>query len=653
MNLRTFFGSLIFCFFVNPATSQDLVYLTPAQTDSIQRVYFSTKGDLEEKIQIITKINNYYGKFSDTLLREFDLLLQKANTDAQRFRLHYEKGVAYHYLQQFAEAEKSLDQAYHYKKANKDIDVELRLHQVLGGVKNILGKNPEAKRIYLEGISVGEKANNPKFTAYLYLNLGNLEADLGRLNEADKYYQKAVEYSIKAKDNRAQGSALMSLGITALDQGQLDTAEKYLTEAISVLQKNTADAMNAKNNLGIVYEEMGKYQEAQQIYLEVMDYYQKENNQSGLANVNFDLGLLQQKLNNFGRANQYCTESLNINKNLGNLYGQLQALKCLYQTSEKDKNYEKAYGYFRQYSAAKDSLISEKKIEQLTEIKKEFEFKAEKEKIELAHQATLQQEKMFQKFLGLAILLLSGLLFFAYRAYSLKAKTTKIITRQKEEIEKYYAINENLIFSLSHDIKEPMLGIQLLLDKLNYEDPYLHTAAEGMRNQIASINGILANLLQIKRDGVIKSAQEFVDLETVKVLIQQLVNQLQFKLEEKNLLITQHFDPSIEKKLPISQQKLYLTLLNLLTNAIKHSPSNAEIQIIVDQKGIYVRDFGDGIDPLIMEKIGKEVFAANDSSNSSGMGLLLKANILEDSGVRISAKNLPDGGAKVGIVWAE
>ena len=624
--------------------------LGPSKTDSLELAYFSKNKSIDDKIAVLAKLNAESNRLSDRVLQDLDLLIKKVDVDSQRFIIHYLKGVALYSKQKFDESEKSMDQAYRYRSASKDIETSLRMYQILGSIKNILGKNPEAKRLYLEGVQLGDKNNKPRYNAYLYINLGNLEADLERIDQADVFYQKAVDYSIKANDKRAHGNALMSLGISALHKMELQKAENLFVEAIKLLQNNKADQVNAKNNLGIVYEEMGNLQKANQIYLEVKSFFEEVQDWTGLANVQYDLGLLQQKMKNYKDAAFFCTESLSIYQETKDLYGQIQALKCLFQSAEKEKNYEKAYKYFQQYSASKDSLISEKKIEELTEIRKEFEFNTEKEKIAIQHGEAIKREKLFQKFLGLSILLLLGLLFFAYRAYILKSKSNKIITLQKQEIEKYSIINENLIFSLSHDIKEPMLGIQLLLSKLDPNDPYLKTMAESMNRQIGSINGIIDNLLKIKKTASSSATTEYVDLEQQKDVIQKLIQHLQYKLDEKHLHITQHIKPNIKLSLSISQQKLYLTLLNLMTNAIKHSPIGGEIQVIINEKGVYIRDFGDGIDPSILEKIGKEVLPGSESDDSHGMGLFLKSHFLENTGLRFSAQNLKDGGAQVGII---
>lgn len=101
-----------------------------------------------------------------------------------------------------------------------------------------------------------------------------------------------------------------------------------------------------------------------------------------------------------------------------------------------------------------------------------------------------QQKKNL--YLGLlAASLLCGLGTLSYFYTTLK-KQKNIITQQNE-------LNEQTIAILSHDIKEPLLGVKLMLKKLNKDDPFIAQASQSLEGQINAVNGILTNLLKMKR----------------------------------------------------------------------------------------------------------------------------------------------------------
>lgn len=74
---------------------------------------------------------------------------------------------------------------------------------------------------------------------------------------------------------------------------------------------------------------------------------------------------------------------------------------------------------------------------------------------------------------------LGALLYF----YSVLKKQKNIIAQQNE-------LNEHTIAILSHDIKEPLLGVKLQLKKLNKEDPFVAQASQSLENQINAVNSI-------------------------------------------------------------------------------------------------------------------------------------------------------------------
>lgn len=239
--------------------------------------------------------------------------------------------------------------------------------------------------------------------------------------------------------------------------------------------------------------------------------------------------------------------------------------------------------------------------------------------------------------------------FFAYRAYLIKTRANKTINDQKDQLELYNKANENLIYSLSHDIKEPMLGVQLLLQKIKSEDPVLQKANQSIGDQVSSINSIVNNLLQLKKSHLANQS-ELSDIDTIIKTIQTITDQLQYKLNDKNILIINTVSATPGLFLPISAQKLYFILLNLLTNAIKFSPDNQNIEIYAKSNGIYVRDHGKGIDPETMNNLGKKDIDKNETDGGSGMGIMLVSNLLAGSKVKLRFENAKGGGTVAGVV---
>jgi signal transduction histidine kinase len=150
-------------------------------------------------------------------------------------------------------------------------------------------------------------------------------------------------------------------------------------------------------------------------------------------------------------------------------------------------------------------------------------------------------------------------------------------------------------------------------------DTYVDKAKNSINDQISNINTIVSNLLQLKKT-VGTDIDEILSNEVIYQTGNQIISELNYKIKEKQIQVTNNILNTSEVTLPLSTQKLYITLLNLITNAINYSSIGGQIELYTKPDGIYIRDFGTGIDPNIIDKIGQQHIDKIDTSGGSGMG---------------------------------
>ena len=103
--------------------------------------------------------------------------------------------------------------------------------------------------------------------------------------------------------------------------------------------------------------------------------------------------------------------------------------------------------------------------------------------------------------------------------------------------------------------------------------------------------------------------------------------------------------------------QLRQVLTNLLANACRFSPDDAQIDIALGEEGgntiLEVRDHGEGIPKELRAKVFERFFRADNSRNretgGSGLGLAIVNTIVTHHGGTITAKETPGGGATLRV----
>ena len=210
-----------------------------------------------------------------------------------------------------------------------------------------------------------------------------------------------------------------------------------------------------------------------------------------------------------------------------------------------------------------------------------------------------------------------------------------------EELETKNAELERFTYTVSHDLKSPLVTITGFLGYL--EQDALAGNAERVKSNMNRISGaarkmqaLLNDLLELSRIGRLMNSPEDIPFNEI---VHEAVDRVHGRLDEINATIEIQWD------LPVvngDRLRLVEVVQNLIDNAAKYTNPTSRARIEIGTKTdehnsivFYVRDNGIGIAPNYHENIFGLFNKLNATSEGTGIGLTLVKRIIEVHGGRI------------------
>jgi two-component system sensor histidine kinase KdpD len=216
-----------------------------------------------------------------------------------------------------------------------------------------------------------------------------------------------------------------------------------------------------------------------------------------------------------------------------------------------------------------------------------------------------------------------------------------------------------LLSSVSHDLRTPLAVITGALTSLSQADASLDpgTRAEltrGAADEAQRLNRLLSNLLEMTRleAGAVRVRKEWQPLEEV---VGAAVGRVAGDQNRSGMLPREHplsivLAPDLPL-VPLDAVLIEQVLVNLLENAVKHTPPGTAVSVGSwprdDGVLIEVADRGKGLAPGDELRVFEKFYRGGSDSGRGnvGLGLAICKGMVEAHGGRIWAENLPQGGA--------
>lgn len=234
----------------------------------------------------------------------------------------------------------------------------------------------------------------------------------------------------------------------------------------------------------------------------------------------------------------------------------------------------------------------------------------------------------------------SFLLFFISKSimqsFYDKDRDHDIITKQNKEL--FHAHNEldKFVYRASHDLRAPLTSMLGLIEVSKKEENFdkVRDLLSKQEETILKLDDYVKDILILSR---IKST-EIQHVETnVKDLIENVLKQCQFMIQEKNMIVSVVCEGN--KSFYSDPKRLSIILSNVISNSIKYaddykSENKIEIKtnIVKDKLQISIRDNGIGIHKNELDKVVGMFYFNKNQNKGTGLGLYIVKETLNTLG---------------------
>ena len=235
----------------------------------------------------------------------------------------------------------------------------------------------------------------------------------------------------------------------------------------------------------------------------------------------------------------------------------------------------------------------------------------------------------------------------------------KMVQRDRERFEQITNMREKFVRGAAHDLKNPLTlvggyaNMMLRMDQVR-QDPELKEMAQEIEGAGADMLDMIGNMLDVLRfqNSVILDKGQ-IDLN---IIVDNVVSSHQTFSAAKNIKL--EFRPQYSE-VPINgDTKLIQRVVeNLISNAIKYSPSESHIMVTTDCEDgkalLQVHDEGYGISeydlPLVFDPFFRSD-STREKAEGTGLGLSVTKEIVEQHGGRITVDSREGKGSTFTVI---
>ncbi len=397
-----------------------------------------------------------------------------------------------------------------------------------------------------------------------------------------------------------------------------------------------------QHNIGLCYFHLGKYDKAEKSFLKAIEELEAKKAYSELIAPYGDLANVYYEQFFDEKAIAYFTKAYELSKKYGSLDLKRNAAMNMAVVEENRGNFKKALQYRYEYEAWKDSLNDQGKIYEVAQLEKKHAVAQKQKKVKLLETENKLKQAELNSYLFASVLMAVIIVFVIY-FYRLNVRRSRIILKQKQELDILNATKDQLFSIVSHDLRSSVHALRVSNGEL--KENLKVKSYEKLNDQLEENSAIATNtynmldnllhwaLLQTKGGYFRQEEHRVYQLaEQVAHNFQALLGQKEMKFE--NLL------PKSAKAF-VDAESLKIVFRNFMDNSIKFSKPKSTIRIAMleeTETGLKIQweDSGIGMSRETREKLLSDspelTKKEHEKEIGSGLGMRLCISMLEKNG---------------------
>ncbi|WP_066190531.1 sensor histidine kinase [Gracilibacillus timonensis] len=212
-------------------------------------------------------------------------------------------------------------------------------------------------------------------------------------------------------------------------------------------------------------------------------------------------------------------------------------------------------------------------------------------------------------------------------------KMTRMLSEQQEMLQEDKDQLTDAISDISHQLKTPLTSMTVMADLLSdatLPDPKRQEFTRHLQKQLERMEWLVSSLLTLSKldAGTVQFAKEKVQVQD---LIAEVIAPMEIPMELKEL----HWNIQGDEQTSFTGDKNWTkeACINLLKNAIEHTPTAGKIDIHFKENTLYteiiIQDTGKGISKEDLPHIFKRFYKGSHAANGSvGIGLAMSHSII-------------------------